>query len=104
MSYKIGFVMDQIAGHVTNYHNMRNVALLDPELQATWHEIHYYKSGGAIEQMRERVLPFCPPMPLALCAARGKLIRRCAATLMMRCLATHRSVFFSTAHFAASPR
>src|SRR4051794_37309447 len=60
MAYKIGFVMDQIAGHVTNYHNMRNVALLDPELQATWHEIHYYKSGGAIEQMRERVLPFMP--------------------------------------------
>lgn len=60
MSYKIGFVMDQIAGHVTNYHNLRNVALLDPELQATWHEIHYYKSGGAIEQMRERVLPFLP--------------------------------------------
>jgi glycosyltransferase involved in cell wall biosynthesis len=60
MSYKIGFVMDQIAGHVTNYHNMRNVAQLDPELQATWHEIHYYKSGGAIEQMRERVLPFLP--------------------------------------------
>jgi hypothetical protein len=60
MSYNIGFLMDQIAGHVTNYHNMRDVALLDPELQATWHEIHYYKSGGAIEQMRERVLPFLP--------------------------------------------
>jgi hypothetical protein len=60
MSYKIGFVMDQIAGHVTNYHNMRNVAQLDPELQAIWHEIHYYKYGGAIEQMREQVLPFLP--------------------------------------------
>ena len=60
MSYKIGFVMDQIAGHVTNYHNMRGVAPLDPELEATWHEIHYYKSGGAIEQLRERLLPFMP--------------------------------------------
>jgi glycosyltransferase involved in cell wall biosynthesis len=60
MSYNIGFVMDQIAGHVTNYHNLRDMALLDPELQATWHEIHYYKSGGAIERIRERVLPFLP--------------------------------------------
>jgi glycosyltransferase involved in cell wall biosynthesis len=60
MAYNIGFVMDQIAGHVTNYHNLRDMAQLDPELQATWHEIHYYKSGGAIEQMRERVLPFIP--------------------------------------------
>jgi len=60
MSYKIGFVMDQIAGHVTNYHNMRDVAMLDPEIQAIWHEIHYYKSGGAIEQLHERVLPFLP--------------------------------------------
>src|SRR5438477_11499659 len=60
MSYKIGFVMDQIAGHVTNYHNLRDVALLDPELEATWHEIHYYKAGGPIEQLRERILPFIP--------------------------------------------
>ena len=60
MSYKIGFVMDQIAGHVTNYHNMRDVVPLDPELEATWHEIHYYKSGGWIEQLRERILPFMP--------------------------------------------
>jgi glycosyltransferase involved in cell wall biosynthesis len=60
MSYKIGFVMDQIAGHVTNYHNLRGMATLDPELQACWHEIHYYKAGGIIEQVRERILPFTP--------------------------------------------
>jgi glycosyltransferase involved in cell wall biosynthesis len=60
MSYQIGFVMDQIAGHVTNYHNLRSVAAHEPEIQATWHEIFYYKAGGAIEQIRERLLPFMP--------------------------------------------
>jgi hypothetical protein len=60
MSYKIGFVMDQIAGHVTNYHNLRDVAAHEPELQAAWHEIYYYKAGGPIEQVRERILPFMP--------------------------------------------
>jgi glycosyltransferase involved in cell wall biosynthesis len=60
MSYQIGFVMDQIAGHVTNYRNLRSVAAQDPELDAIWHEIHYYKAGGAIERLRERVLPFLP--------------------------------------------
>jgi glycosyltransferase involved in cell wall biosynthesis len=52
--------MDKIAGHVTNYHNLRGVATLDPELEAIWHEIHYYKPGGAIEKIRERVLPVLP--------------------------------------------
>src|ERR1700712_3503130 len=60
MSYNIGFVVDQIAGHVTNYRNLRSVAIHDPELQASWHEIYYYKAGGAIEQVRERLLPFMP--------------------------------------------
>ncbi len=60
MSYKTSFVMDQIAGHVTNYHNLRSIAAHDPELQSAWHEIFYYKSGGAIEQLRERLMPFLP--------------------------------------------
>src|SRR5262245_10108135 len=60
MSYRVGFVMDQIAGHVTNYRNLRSVADEDPELEATWHEIHYYKAGGAIERLRERAFPFVP--------------------------------------------
>lgn len=60
MSYRIGFIMDQIAGHVTNYRNLRSVAAHDPELQAAWHEIFYYKAGGPIEQVRERLLPFVP--------------------------------------------
>ena len=60
MSYRVGFVMDQIAGHVTNYKNLRSVADEDPELDATWHEIHYYRVGGAIERLREGALPFLP--------------------------------------------
>ena len=60
MSYHIGFLMDQIAGHVTNYHNLRSVTSHDPEIQADWHELYYYKEGGAIEKIRERVFPFIP--------------------------------------------
>lgn len=58
MTYNIGFVMDQIAGHITNYRNLRSVAADVPDLRPTWHEIHYYKAGGAIEQVREHLLPF----------------------------------------------
>src|SRR5262245_38255986 len=60
MPHRVGFVMDQIAGHVSNYRNLRSVAEEDPELDATWHEIYYYKAGGAIERLRERALPFLP--------------------------------------------
>ncbi len=60
MSYKVGFLMDHIAGHITNYLNLRSVAERDPELQATWHEIHYYKGGGSIEWLRERAFTFVP--------------------------------------------
>jgi len=48
--------MDQIAGHITNYHNLRSVAEHDPDLQPTWHEIHYYKADGFFE----RRLSFLP--------------------------------------------
>jgi glycosyltransferase involved in cell wall biosynthesis len=60
VSYRIGFTMDQVAGHVTNYHNLRSVAQRDPEIIADWCEVFYYKEGGAIEKIRERVLPFIP--------------------------------------------
>ena len=60
MSYHIGFLMDQIAGHVTNYLNLRNVTSHDPEIRADWHELYYYKEGGAIEKIHKRLLPFIP--------------------------------------------
>lgn len=59
MSSKIGFFMDQIAGHVTNYRNMREVAQHEAAFQATWHESHYYRADGALEQIRRR-MPFIP--------------------------------------------
>lgn len=60
MAYQIGFLMDQIAGHVTNYHNLREAARHEIGLNTSWHEIHYYKSGGAIEKLREQLAPFVP--------------------------------------------
>lgn len=52
--------MDQIAGHITNYRNLRSVVATDPEIKAAWHEIYYYKPGGMYERLREHALPFVP--------------------------------------------
>jgi glycosyltransferase involved in cell wall biosynthesis len=60
MTHHIGFLMDQIAGHVTAYRNLRPIAEADPELAPTWHEIHYRRPGGMIESVRDRLLPFVP--------------------------------------------
>jgi hypothetical protein len=60
MSYRVGFVMDQIAGHVTNYKNLRSASALEPDLDAVWHEIYYYKPNGLIERVREKALPILP--------------------------------------------
>lgn len=60
MSYNFGFVMDQIAGHITNYHNLRSVANQDPELNANWHEIYYYIENGKLEKFREKFTSFVP--------------------------------------------
>ncbi len=60
MSYSVGFLMDQIAGHVTNYHNLREAAKTEPGVEASWHEIVYHKPGGVIERLHERLFPFVP--------------------------------------------
>ncbi|KPV53053.1 hypothetical protein SE17_11875 [Kouleothrix aurantiaca] len=60
MSFSVGFFMDQIAGHVTNYHNLRAVAKSEPEMDARWYEISYRKPGGSIERLRDEYLPFMP--------------------------------------------
>lgn len=60
VSYRVSFTMDQVAGHVTNYRNLRLVADADPEIDASWCEVFYYKQDGAIEKIRERLLPFVP--------------------------------------------
>lgn len=60
MITRVGFVMDLIAGHVTNYHNLRKASAEAADIEADWHEIAYYKAGGRIEQVRENLLPFVP--------------------------------------------
>jgi glycosyltransferase involved in cell wall biosynthesis len=58
--YRIGFMMDQIAGHVTTYHNLRLIAERDPDIEAWWGEVSYYREGGGIERFRERFARFVP--------------------------------------------
>jgi hypothetical protein len=59
---KIGFMMDQIAGHVTNYRNLRKVLDDDPTVAPTWWEIDFYKEDGLIERASQalRVVPTYP--------------------------------------------
>jgi glycosyltransferase involved in cell wall biosynthesis len=60
MAPNVGFIMEQVAGHVTNYRNLRSVAAYEPGLNAIWHEIYYYREGGSIERLRARLAPFAP--------------------------------------------
>lgn len=97
MTYSVGFLMDQIAGHVTNYHNMRSVAQSVPELEATWYEIVYKKPNGSIEQMH-RLLPFVPTYLTGV--LRGAIeMRRALRDCQSEVLFTNASVrvFFSRA-------
>jgi glycosyltransferase involved in cell wall biosynthesis len=55
LTYHFDFLMDQIAGHITNYRNLRSVAEGDPEIEAQWHELHYHKPGGRIERALSRL-------------------------------------------------
>lgn len=59
MSYRIGFVMEQAAGHITAYRNLRRVTERDADIDPVWHEICFSRDGGRIERLRER-LPFIP--------------------------------------------
>lgn len=56
----VGFMMDQVAGHVTNYRNLRRVVDNDPAIRPTWHEVSSFRPDGRLEQMRERLAPFVP--------------------------------------------
>lgn len=60
MSLRVGFMMEQNAGLLTNYRNLRSVTTKDPEIQPVWNEIFYYRQNGAIERLRERIFPFIP--------------------------------------------
>ena len=57
---RLGFFMDQVAGHITNYRNLRAVADTDTDIDPSWREISYRREGGTIERVRDRWLPFVP--------------------------------------------
>ena len=52
---RVSFLMDQIAGHITNYHNIRRVVDADPTIEATWIEVEYHKEGRALERWSARL-------------------------------------------------
>lgn len=54
---RLGFMMDQIAGHITNYRNLRGVAERDEGIRADWREVQYRYGAGGVERARQR-LPF----------------------------------------------
>lgn len=67
-TYKVGFLVEQVAGHVTNYRNLLSVVESDSEIDADWHEIRYHIDGGLIERLRAR-LPWVPAHSAGLCRA-----------------------------------
>jgi glycosyltransferase involved in cell wall biosynthesis len=67
-------MMDQVAGHVTTYHNLRSIAERDPDIEAWWGEVTYYREGGGIERFRERFARFVPTYVTGV--ARGVIDQR----------------------------
>lgn len=52
---RLGFVAAQVAGHVTNYRNLRRIAESDPDIEPVFVEIPYHREGGSIERFADRV-------------------------------------------------
>lgn len=63
--YRVAFVVDQVAGHVTNAANLRRVVERDEEIEATWVNVDYWDDTGAIERLHARV-PRLPQHPLGV--------------------------------------
>ncbi len=51
---------DQVAGHITNYRNLRRVTETDTEIDAAWYEVSSYRPDGRLERARERWFRFLP--------------------------------------------
>ena len=62
MTHRIGFLMEQNAGHLTNYRNLRTVVeqSAPADVSPAWHELYYNRPGGRLERLREDYLPFVP--------------------------------------------
>lgn len=55
MTYNLGFAMAQVAGHTTQFRNLRSAASADPTIEATWCEIAYHRTDGRIERVTDRL-------------------------------------------------
>lgn len=58
--YRFGFFMSHTAGNITYHQNLRRVISTEQDIDAHWTEVSYYREGGAIEKLRERIFPFLP--------------------------------------------
>lgn len=55
-SYRFGFIMQQVLGHITAYRNLRRFVERDESVVPTWTEVTYEVPGGWVER-----LPLAPP-------------------------------------------
>ncbi len=62
MTLRVGFLMEQNAGHLTNYRNLRKVVEASGPvgIDPTWHELSYRRPEGRMERLRDDYLPFVP--------------------------------------------
>jgi glycosyltransferase involved in cell wall biosynthesis len=53
MLYRIGFLMEQNAGHLTIYRNLRSVVeqSAPTDILPVWHELRYYRADGRLERL-----------------------------------------------------
>ena len=56
-SLRIGFVMEQVVGHVTWYQNLRRAVTSLDEVEARWVETRLFEAGGLLER-----IPGLPPL------------------------------------------
>lgn len=50
-SYHFGFIMQQVLGHITAYHNLRRFVDQDESVVPTWTEVTYHEPEGWIERL-----------------------------------------------------
>ncbi len=52
---RVGFMMDQIAGHVTNYRNLRRYVDADTSIDPVWWEVNFFDPNGKIERAAKKL-------------------------------------------------
>ncbi len=71
----VGFVVDQIAGHVTSYRNLRRIVEEDATIEPTWLEIEFEKPSARLERTARslRVPPYVTGVARGLVEVRKAL-------------------------------